>query len=438
MEGQVCTIPSQLGALSKKLLKMALRSSLSLILLTSSLLFTPTHAGTTPNPSASSASSLASCAASMDNALPSPTPSDFHFSGTIRRYYIAADEITWDYAPTGWDNWLGVPFNVSPRAQMAGYVEAGTKWQKALYRGYTDATFSTLLPQPPWQGVQGPTLRSEVGDMIEILFVNRLSSNYASIHSMGLAYTKENEGSVYPNNTVPGQESHPAPGDAVPPGGCVVYKWTVNQGSAPPAGQPSDMHGYHAYVTLEQDTNAGLVGPHIVYQPGMMNATMAAYREFPLLFMAFDESVSFMSAINARTHKNASNHGGFGSGPFGGAGQSSFTDTLDGHSYGNYSIWHPQLVNLMSSGRIRAPKFFSLNGYVFANNPFFQMCKDDKVIWYLYAHGSEPHVFHMHGNGFQYPLGRNKASKGRSSHFLIIIVPVLALRCVKLRCANGL
>jgi FtsP/CotA-like multicopper oxidase with cupredoxin domain len=350
----------------------------------------------------------------MDNALPSPTPSDFHFSGTIRRYYIAADEITWDYAPTGWDNWLGVPFNVSPRAQMAGYVEAGTKWQKALYRGYTDATFSTLLPQPPWQGVQGPTLRSEVGDMIEILFVNQLSSNYASVHSMGLAYTKENEGSVYPNNTAPGQESPFAPGDAVPPGGCVVYKWMVNQGSAPPAGQPSNMHGYHGYVTLEQDTNAGLIGPHIVYQPGMMNATIAAYREFPLLYMAFDESVSFMSAINARTHKNASNHGGFGNGPFGDAGWSGFTDSLDGHSYGNYSIWHPQLVNLMSSGRIQAPKFYSLNGYVFANNPFFQMCKDDKVIWYLYAHGSETHVFHMHGNGFQHPLGRNKASKAVS------------------------
>jgi manganese oxidase len=30
-------------------------------------------------------------------------------------------------------------------------------------------------------------LRGEVGDMIEILFVNRLSENYATMHSMGLA-----------------------------------------------------------------------------------------------------------------------------------------------------------------------------------------------------------------------------------------------------------
>jgi manganese oxidase len=403
----LCPLPSALCSLDTKMkgekerkpmLIMELRSNFCNLLLVFSLLVLA-DARTTPT--VRNTPSLASCAVSMDNALPSPTPSDFHFSGTIRRYYIAAEEVTWDYAPTGWDNWLGVPFNASLRAQMAGYVEAGTRWQKALYRGYVDATFSTPLPQPPWQGVQGPTLRSEVGDMIEILFVNRLSSNYASMHSMGLAYTKDNEGSVYPNNTVPGQESPFAPGDAVPPGGCVVYKWLVNQGSAPPAGQPSDTHGYHAYVSLDQDLNAGLIGPQIVYQSGMMDATMAKYREFPILYMGFDESASFMSAINAESHKSSSDHK-----------TNSFTDTLDGHNFGNYSIWHPQLVNLLSSGQIEAPTFYSLNGYVFANNPFFQMCKDDPVIWYLYGHGSETHVFHMHGNGFQQPLGTNMASIG--------------------------
>jgi hypothetical protein len=132
-----------------------------------------------------------------------------------------------------------------------------------------------------------------------------------------------------------------------------------------------------------------------------MNATMAAYREFPILYMGFDESVSFMSAINAKSHKASSNDG-----------TNSFTDTLDGHNFGNYSIWHPQLVNLLSSGQIEAPTFYSLNGYVFANNPFFQMCKDERVIWYLYGHGTEMHVFHMHGNGFQMPLGTNRASMG--------------------------
>jgi hypothetical protein len=54
------------------------------------------------------ASGLESCSASMDGQLPRPTPSDFQFSGNVRRYYVAAEEVEWDYAPTGWDNWLGV------------------------------------------------------------------------------------------------------------------------------------------------------------------------------------------------------------------------------------------------------------------------------------------------------------------------------------------
>jgi hypothetical protein len=53
--------------------------------------------------------SLASCAASMNGSVPSSL--GFDFSGTIRRYYVAAEEVEWDYAPTGWDNWLGVSWN---------------------------------------------------------------------------------------------------------------------------------------------------------------------------------------------------------------------------------------------------------------------------------------------------------------------------------------
>jgi hypothetical protein len=51
------------------------------------------------------------CYAQLDGKLPSFTPSNFHFSGNVRRYYIAAEEVEWDYAPTGWDNWLGVRYN---------------------------------------------------------------------------------------------------------------------------------------------------------------------------------------------------------------------------------------------------------------------------------------------------------------------------------------
>lgn len=52
------------------------------------------------------------------------------------------------------------------------------------------------------------------------MFVNKMDSFYASMHSMGLFYTKESEGSIYYNGT----ESD-AEGNAVPPEGCAIYKW---------------------------------------------------------------------------------------------------------------------------------------------------------------------------------------------------------------------
>lgn len=166
----------------------------------------------------------------LDSNLPSPTPGNFQFSGNVRKHYIAAEEEDWNYAPTGWDNYMGVPIEHSPRAKAAGYLDRLT-WKKALYRGYTNETFTQQLERPSSQGVLGPTIRAEVGDLIEIMFLNNLSQNYASMHSMGLMYTKESEGGDYPNNTMPGHNSPFTETMAVAPGGCVVYKWMVNDGA---------------------------------------------------------------------------------------------------------------------------------------------------------------------------------------------------------------
>lgn len=325
---------------------------------------------------ASSSTSTPPCRATLDGKLPSQTPIDFHFSGNVRRYYIAAEEATWDYAPTGWDNWLGVPLNASPRVQHAGYTKYGTKWQKAVYRGYTDVTFSKKTSQPEWQGIQGPTIRSEVGDLIEILFLNKLQNHYASMHSMGLAYSKEYEGSDYPNVTTPNQNATPAPGDAVPPGGCAIYKWLVSDSQGPSPGEPATVHAYHSYVSMPEDINAGLIGPQMTYRRGLMNHTMSHYREFPLLYLDFDESNSFLSGTNAKKLAQSAHS----------SDSSTFHALSSFVRYGNESFWRPQLVNLLSAGQFKdGPIFYSLNGWVFSNNPVFKMCLNDNVIWYVYG-----------------------------------------------------
>ena len=94
------------------------------------------------------------------------------------------------------DTWLGVPISQSPRAFAARYLnttgsiggDGGLTWQKAIYKGYTDETFTVPTEQAPTNGINGPTLRAEVNDMIQILFVNKLPDHYASMHSMGLYY----------------------------------------------------------------------------------------------------------------------------------------------------------------------------------------------------------------------------------------------------------
>lgn len=356
-----------------------------------------------PNTTAPDQSKLAArseCQALMDSQLPSKNsiPSNYNFSGTVRTYYVAAEEMAWNFAPDGWDNWLGVPIQNSPHAAAAGYLNLtgsigaswGLEFQKALYKGYTDDSFTTQTEQPATNGINGPILRAEVGDMIQIMFVNNLSENYASMHSMGLYYGKQYEGSLYPNTT-DGSTPNVQEQDAVPPGGCAVYKWIVSDSQAPAPGQSSRLWSYHSFVNMPSDISAGLSGPIIVYNSGEMNSTMSAHREFIVTTNTHYEAKSFMAGKNA---KNAN------------VDTSSLRKTgqLVQPYIGNESFWVPQLRNfpevLLSDAQ--GPIFYTMNGYVFGNGAPYEMCRDDPVIWYVMAFGAASHVFHLHGSNFQY------------------------------------
>jgi hypothetical protein len=39
-----------------------------------------------------------------------------------------------------------------------------------------------------------------------------------------------------------------------------------------------------------------------------------------------------------------------------------------------------------------------MNGYIFANNPPFESCLNDNLIYYIYNGGFDAHVAHWHGN----------------------------------------
>lgn len=192
-----------------------------------------------------------------------------------RHYYIAAEDLTWDYAPSGRDLIHG---GVIPRPWTSQ-----TQWAKTRYIEYTDATFSTRKPQADWLGILGPVIRAEVGDTVIVDFINRGHSPH-SMHPHGLRYDKDNEGAMY----LPAGR-----GGAIPPGGRFSYHWTADAESGPGPGElSSKVWWYHGHTDEVKETNAGLLGPIIVTAKGKAKKDASPKdvdREFVALFMMFDE-----------------------------------------------------------------------------------------------------------------------------------------------------
>jgi FtsP/CotA-like multicopper oxidase with cupredoxin domain len=120
-------------------------------------------------------------------------------SGRTHTYYVAAEEVEWDYAPSGKDRIKGQPFEgISAFMMTSGPDRIGRKYQKAIYREYTDSSFMTPKVRPPeWEhlGILGPLLRAEVGDTLRVVFRNQASRPY-SMHPHGVFYDKASEGAT--------------------------------------------------------------------------------------------------------------------------------------------------------------------------------------------------------------------------------------------------
>jgi len=80
--------------------------------------------------------------------------------GVVRTYYIAVDEVPWNYAPSGKNLITGKAFGDEEDVFVKrGSDRIGHVYVKALYREYTNASFTTVKPRPAeWAhlGVLGP------------------------------------------------------------------------------------------------------------------------------------------------------------------------------------------------------------------------------------------------------------------------------------------
>ena len=288
-----------------------------------------------------------------------------------RTYFVAADEIDWNYAPSGANAIAGKPF-AGVELLFAGTDpdHIGLVYRKAVYREYTDSTFTTLKPRAKeWEhlGIVGPLLRAEVGDTIRVIFRNNAHQPY-SMHPHGVFYAKSSEGAEYADGTPGGAAS-----GVVAPGATTTYVWPVPERAGPAThDQSSVLWMYHSHTAEDADLNTGLVGPIIVTARGKARADGSPVdvdREIVAGFLELDENLSpYFDANIAKYVKNASSVKKAPPGDF-----------LD-----------PFYVSNLRE---------TINGYIFGNGPMFTMKKGERVRWYLFADANfQVHAPHWHGN----------------------------------------
>jgi hephaestin len=301
-------------------------------------------------------------------------------SGKTRVYYIAADEVEWDYAPHNMDHMTGKPFDKSTVIWVEkGKDRIGQIYRKAVYREYTDATFQTLKQRSAeyaHMGILGPVIRAEVGDTIEIAFRNNTTQRYG-MHPHGVSYAKDSEGAPYAGMTA---EST----GLVAPGQTHKYTWKVPERAGPgPEDGSSVIWLYHSHNYEPRDVNADLIGPIVITAKGMARpdgSPRDVDREIFALFMVIDENQSHYFQHNIDTY----------------AGDPKSIKKLDvvpADENGNAFL-------ALGRGFALVNHKFTINGYIFGNNPPMQMHKGERVRWYLMTMGDgfNFHTPHWHGN----------------------------------------
>jgi len=270
-----------------------------------------------------------------------------------RRYYIAAEPVTWTWAPEGKDTSKSLPLP----PPLAENPSAG----KIRYVEYTDATFTQRVLDNPKLGLTGPVLRGVTGDYLVVTFHNK-GPHPLSLHPHGVKYDKDSEGAYY--------EPAPGKGAAVAPGATFTYVWHLDALSGPQPGEPSSRSWlYHSHCTGEEELNYGLMGFIIVTDPARARpdgTPSDVDRELAAMFYMFNEA----------PEDEAEEYAGRG-----------LPDP-------------PQPRPLLKTLELEELGLRStINGYMFGNHPGLEMREGERVRWYLGGLGEENgmHTVHWHG-----------------------------------------
>ncbi|KAM6953333.1 coagulation factor VIII [Aplochiton taeniatus] len=281
-----------------------------------------------------------------------------------RSYYIAAEEITWDYG-------IKLPHQlIKPREMRRGMRKFLGQYKKVVYRAYRDRDF--LVPDTRGElqdhlGLLGPIIRAEVNDLLTVTFKNMASRPF-SLHLHGVYDRSQGTGS-FPGPGSPAQAG--VPGEAVPPGEVRVYSWRVTRRQGPTDGEFDCKAGaYYSTVNQERDLHSGLVGPLVICKPGTLHPRLhlqPGIQEYALLFHTFDESRSWYMEENLERY---------------------CTPPCRPRPR---DLWF-QVGN----------RFAAINGYVAETLPGLLVAQHELVRWHLLNVGAagEYHAVHFHGLPF--------------------------------------
>uniref|UniRef100_A0A3Q0S217 ferroxidase n=1 Tax=Amphilophus citrinellus TaxID=61819 RepID=A0A3Q0S217_AMPCI len=278
-----------------------------------------------------------------------------------RVYYMGIIEDLWNYAPSGKNLINGKAIENDEHAAIflqGGRHQIGSVYKKAMFRQYTDASYSRLSPRPDWLGFLGPIIRAEVDDIIVVHLKNFATRNY-SMHPHGVFYEKNTEGAFYPDGTSDNLKKD----DCIPPGGSYTYRWEVKPEFAPTDDDANCLTWiYHSHIDAPKDIASGLIGALLTCKKE--SARSDVDQDVFLMFSVVDENLSWYLEDNI---------------------QKCFDP--DGVSPDDPDFEESNLMH-------------AINGYMFGNLPGITLCQHRAVAWHLIGMGNEVdiHSAFFHGN----------------------------------------
>uniref|UniRef100_A0A674GX72 Coagulation factor VIII n=1 Tax=Taeniopygia guttata TaxID=59729 RepID=A0A674GX72_TAEGU len=210
-------------------------------------------------------------------------------------YYIAAEEMDWDYAPL---KPVSLDRNMASLYLEPGPQQIGSKYKKVVFVEYEDATFKKRkVSNQQDKGILGPVIKGEVGDQFKIVFRNLASRPY-NIYPHGLT-------SVRPYYAMrPSQGKKDVKYIPIAPGKSFTYSWSLTTEDGPTEADPRCLtRFYYSSIDPLRDTASGLIGPLLICSKKSMdqrgNQIMSDNMKL-VLFSVFDENHSWYLEDNIK------------------------------------------------------------------------------------------------------------------------------------------